>query len=70
MEYLHKSPLRVHGILRSSNCLLNFRWMLKISDFGLTRYRVKSYVSEDDKYTGTVNRFNMRHHVYVIDFFV
>ena len=52
MEYLHRSPLRVHGVLRSSNCLLNYRWTLKISDYGLTAYRVKTYSTEYEKYAG------------------
>ena len=52
MEYLHRSSLKVHGILRSSNCLLNYRWTLKISDIGLTAYRVKTYASEYERYAG------------------
>jgi len=52
MEYLHKSPLKVHGILRSSNCLLNYRWTLKITDIGLSAYRAKKYDSEYEKYRG------------------
>ncbi|CAL1546287.1 unnamed protein product, partial [Lymnaea stagnalis] len=34
MEYLHKTPLRSHGNLKSSNCVIDSRWVLKITDFG------------------------------------
>jgi len=54
MEYLHKSPVGVHGLLRSSNCLLDRRWSLKISDVGLAAYRVKTHIMEHEKYTGMI----------------
>ncbi|KAH9525527.1 Nitrogen permease reactivator protein [Bulinus truncatus] len=34
MEYLHKTTLRSHGNLKSSNCVIDSRWVLKITDFG------------------------------------
>ena len=34
MVFLHDSPLRFHGKLKSTNCLIDSRWVLKISDFG------------------------------------
>ena len=39
MEYLHKSPLVSHGRLKSSNCLVDGRWVLKITDWGLPHFR-------------------------------
>jgi len=54
MEYLHKSPLKAHGMLKSTNCLLNVRWTLKISDFGLSAYRIHDYDTEHEKYTGVL----------------
>lgn len=36
MSYLHSCEVSVHGKLRSCNCLIDGRFVLKISDFGLT----------------------------------
>ena len=34
MKYLHASGIEYHGSLKSGNCLIDGRWILKISDFG------------------------------------
>lgn len=39
MLYLHDSPLRYHGALSSSNCLIDSRWVVKLSDFGLQAFK-------------------------------
>ena len=31
MEYLHKSHLHSHGNLKSSNCLVDARWTVRVS---------------------------------------
>ncbi|XP_033630928.1 guanylate cyclase 32E-like [Asterias rubens] len=35
MSHLHGSVIHSHGNLKSSNCVVDSRWVLKISDFGL-----------------------------------
>ncbi|XP_053671502.1 uncharacterized protein LOC128721742 [Anopheles nili] len=38
MRYLHASPLRVHGSLSSRNCVVDARWVLKITDYGMLTF--------------------------------
>lgn len=39
MNYLHKSPIKSHGALKSSNCLVDSRFAVKIADYGLNFLR-------------------------------
>ncbi|XP_062864408.1 atrial natriuretic peptide receptor 1 [Trichomycterus rosablanca] len=39
MDYLHRSPLHSHGRLSSSNCVVDSRFVLKVTDFGLSSLR-------------------------------
>ncbi|CAH8506804.1 unnamed protein product [Heterobilharzia americana] len=35
MRYIHSSPLKKHGWLKSTNCCVDGRWVVKITDYGL-----------------------------------
>ncbi|KER30903.1 hypothetical protein T265_02719 [Opisthorchis viverrini] len=49
LTFLHESDLQYHGNLKSTNCLIDSRWMLKLTDFGLTAFRVgESFAHLDD----------------------
>jgi len=39
MQYLHNSVIQSHGWLNSHNCVLDNRWILKITDFGINKFR-------------------------------
>ena len=36
MKYIHDSPIGAHGHLRSDVCLIDSRWVLKVSDVGIS----------------------------------
>nr|CAD7203737.1 unnamed protein product [Timema douglasi] len=50
MAYLHNSEVMVHGKLRSCNCLIDGRFVLKISDFGLKTLTTPSEIIKDNVY--------------------
>lgn len=39
MNYLHNSYIGSHGNLKSSNCVVDSRFVLKITDYGLASFR-------------------------------
>lgn len=39
MLYIQSTKLHYHGNLKSSNCLLDSNWTLKVADFGLHELR-------------------------------
>ena len=55
MVCLHESALHTHGNLKLSNCLIDSRWSLRLTDFGLYNLRVRLPV--DDKSTDTVKYY-------------
>lgn len=47
MIFLHDSDLKVHGNLKSSNCVVTSRWVLQVTDFGL--YELLNQAEQDAK---------------------
>ncbi|GAB6020731.1 hypothetical protein CHUAL_003395 [Chamberlinius hualienensis] len=43
MIYLHDSPVRSHGNLKPTKCLVDSRWVLKIADYGLFEFKEDFY---------------------------
>ncbi|KAK5637740.1 hypothetical protein RI129_000077 [Pyrocoelia pectoralis] len=39
MSYLHSSEMQFHGNLKSSNCVVDSRFVLKITDFGIRSFK-------------------------------
>jgi hypothetical protein len=59
MSYLHSSEIRSHGRLKSSNCVVDGRFVLKVTDFGLHSLRVRSDNDNIDNITYAYHRGNM-----------
>ena len=46
---LHQSFIGAHGMLSSENCLINDRWQVRISDFGLNMIRESQPMTKRSK---------------------
>ncbi|XP_077462700.1 atrial natriuretic peptide receptor 2-like isoform X2 [Stigmatopora argus] len=56
MSYLHQHKM-FHGRLHSRNCVIDDRWVCKISDYGLTFYRKEDFDEVSNAFTcGDINR--------------
>ena len=58
MTFLHNSDIKSHGNLKSSNCVVDNRWVLKITDYGIPdiRSRQARHIgpdNQDKKFRGT-----------------
>lgn len=49
MKYLHSTPIRVHGYLTSRNCVIDARWVLKVTDYGLPSFYEAQGISPPQK---------------------
>ncbi|KAK7465933.1 hypothetical protein BaRGS_00037511 [Batillaria attramentaria] len=48
MAYLHGTEIRSHGNLKSTNCVVDSRFVVKITDFGLHYFRTNPEASEEE----------------------
>ncbi|XP_060083979.1 retinal guanylyl cyclase 2-like [Ylistrum balloti] len=42
LRYIHTSPIHFHGSLKSRNCVVDSRWVLKLTDFGMIGFRERA----------------------------
>ncbi|XP_076439161.1 atrial natriuretic peptide receptor 1-like [Babylonia areolata] len=50
MAYIQSTEIRSHGNLKSTNCVVDSRFVVKITDFGLHYFREKEEEIEDNSY--------------------
>ena len=50
MIALHNSPITAHGNLKSSKCLIDSRWVCKVSDFGLDSVKANQTREDHGEY--------------------
>ena len=57
MKYLHNSDIKVHGRLKSTNCVVDGRFTCKITDYGLPL--LFNAQKEEFKLLSSVERFTL-----------
>lgn len=53
MDHLHDSPVKTHGRLKSCNCVVDARWVCRITDYGL--FKMRAPIKEAKGYFSTVH---------------
>ena len=63
MHYIHKSVINSHGNLKSSNCVIDSMFVLKVTDFGMNNFKTND---EDKDIEFKSDQYYMRKLVTVI----
>ncbi|XP_033760905.1 retinal guanylyl cyclase 2-like [Pecten maximus] len=42
LRFIHSTPIHYHGSLKSRNCVVDSRWVLKLTDFGMIGFRERA----------------------------
>ena len=50
MNALHTSPVKCHGMLRSSKCLIDSRWVCKVADYGMKLFARNQKPNKDTEH--------------------
>ena len=58
MAYVHSSPINLHGNLTSAKCLIDSRWVCKVTEFGTKKFTEGEEIklSEEAKFAGEILR--------------
>ncbi|MEQ2269918.1 Nitrogen permease reactivator protein, partial [Xenotaenia resolanae] len=62
MAFLHNSVIVSHGNLKSSNCVVDSRFVLKITDYGLQSLRTSSFPEDTHAYYAQQFKVNCLNH--------
>ena len=56
MAYVHSSPIHLHGNLTSAKCLIDSRWVCKVTEFGTKKFTEGEEIklSEEAKFAGEI----------------
>lgn len=65
MLFLHNSVIVSHGNLKSSNCVVDSRFVLKITDYGLQSLRTCSW-QDSHAYYACMTHTHTRAHVHTL----
>ena len=60
MYFLHNSDIKSHGRLKTSNCVVDSRFVLKVTDFGLAELHAMEETSLEDLESHAYYRSNIK----------
>jgi hypothetical protein len=66
MLFIHSSEIRYHGNLTSSNCVVDSRFTLKVTDFGLTMLQNCKIIDEQSYYKSFIKLCYLINYYYLI----